>query len=63
MFINQLPKSTKNCQTSGTALKPINVLRATGEITKTGIFATTFQKPLGGANPYDQFRYAPLIIF
>ena len=34
---------------------------ATGEITKTGTLATTFQKPMGEANPYVRFGYVPLI--
>ena len=43
-------------------LKSINVLMATGEITKTGTLATTFRKPVGGENPYVRFGYVPLPI-
>ena len=39
-------------------MKPKNIFMTTGEITKTGTLVTTFCKPVGGANPYVQFRYA-----
>ena len=45
------------------SLKPINVMMITGEITKTGTLAMTFQKNVGGSNPYVCFGYVPLKIF
>ena len=62
MFINQLPKINKKCQARGTALKPINVLIATDEITKTDTLVMIFQKPAGEENPYVQFGYGLLTI-
>ena len=44
------------------ALKPINILMTTGEITKTSTLATTLYKPAGEANPYVWFGYVPLNI-
>ena len=44
-------------------MNPINVMIATGEITKTSTLATTFHKPAGEANPYVWFGYVPLTIF
>ena len=41
-------------------LNPVNILMMTGEITKTGIFTTTFHKYVGEANPYVRFGYTPL---
>ena len=47
----------------GTALKPINLLMATGAIAKTGTLATNFHKPSEEANIYARFGYGPLEIF
>ena len=44
-------------------MNPINVLIATGAITKTGTLPTNFHNPVGGANPYIQFGYGPLTTF
>ena len=44
------------------ALKPINVLMMTGEITKIITLATTFHKTTGEANPYVWSVYVPLKI-
>ena len=41
-------------------MKPINLLMATGEITKTGTLGMAFHKPTGEENPYVQFGYSPL---
>ena len=43
-------------------MKPIDVLIAAGEITKTGTLTTTYNKLTEGSNPYDQFGYGPLTI-
>ena len=44
-------------------LNLINILMTTGEITKSGTLATTFQKPAGGGGgPYTWFRYVQLKI-
>ena len=43
-------------------MKPINVFIATGEITKTGTLAMTFQKPMGESNMYVWFGYVPMTI-
>ena len=62
MFINQFPTIHQNIQTRGTSLKPINVLIATGDITKTGTLVTTLHKPAGESNLYVRFGYVPLTI-
>ena len=43
-------------------MNPINVLMATGTITKTVTLVTTFHKPAGKENPYVWFGYGPLTI-
>ena len=44
------------------ALKPINVLMMTGEITKNATLTTTFHKLTGEENLYVWFGYFPLNI-
>ena len=44
-------------------MKPINVLMATGAVTKPVTHAINFQQPVRIANPYVQFGYTPLKIF
>ena len=61
-FIQHLPTQLQILITWGTALKQINSLIVTGEITKTGTLATTFHKPAGEANPYVRFGCSPLTI-
>ena len=63
MFINQLPTIYQKCQTCGSSLELINVLIATGTITRTVTLVMVFCKPAEGANPYIQFGYGPLNIF
>ena len=62
LLVLHLPTQLQNWITLVAALNPINVLMATGEITKTGTLATTLHKPLGGANMYVRFVYGPLTI-
>ena len=59
----QLPTQLQTRINLGTALKPINVFLATGEITKSGTLNTTFQKPAEEANMYIWFGYVSLTIF
>ena len=63
MFIKQSPTIQQQNQTWETALKLINVLIATGVITKIVTLATTFHKPVEKANPYVPFGYGPLNIY
>ena len=44
-------------------MKAINVLMATGEITKNGTLTTTLHKHSGEANIYFRFGNIPLTIF
>ena len=43
-------------------MNPINVLMATGAITKTDTLATTFHNTMGEVNPYVRFGYGPQTI-
>ena len=58
-----IPTHIQNRITQGNALNPINVLMATGEITKMDTLTTTLHKPAWEANLYSRFVYGPLTIF
>ena len=58
-----LPTKTQTWITWVTTLNSLNLLMATGAITKTGTLATTFHKPEGEANPYVRFGCNPLKCF
>ena len=62
-FRKKLSTQLQTLTTWGTALKSINVLMASCEITKTGTLAMTLHKPEGEANPHVRFGYGPLKIW
>ena len=58
-----LPTQLQTWITWATALKPINVLMTTGEITKTVTLTTDFHKYSGESNQHVRFGYIPLPIW